>query len=505
MRRNVLFCGTHPAQFNGYSKVMFELSNELSKFDDINLYIYGFQNYYDVKKHIEERSLTNVTIHDAYLSEEPKNKGFGESNIIDYVNKISPDIVIVYNDLSVICTMLKKLSEIPDRKFKIVPYIDLVYKNQSNKLLKFIDDNSDAGIAFTEHWKQVLVDQVFKKPLWILEHGFNKKVYYPIPQKIARKYFSIDEKSFVIMNLNRNQPRKRWDNCIMAYIKFISTHLTENIKLLVLTAVTGAWDLSELITFEAKKYNLTLQDVKPFFTFVQNPQKLSDNDINIMYNVADIGWNTCDGEGFGLCNFEQAGVGIPQIIPHIGGFLDFFNESNSIPVKPTHHIYSDNTNNAVGGILELCSIDDYVNALERYYSDRELILQHGKQARSDVTKYEWKQKAEHLRKIIIESTQDLFPVESNIMEEMNDLINKKDDEVTEVTEVTQVEDDINKMGSHDDVDDLIQKKINEQQNESSIQLKITPSSKPVVAEPQLDEMTKDDLISLQQKINKLLN
>jgi len=30
------------------------------------------------------------------------------------------------------------------------------------------------------------------------------------------------------------------------------------------------------------------------------------------YIIADIGINTCDGEGFGLCNFEQAGIGIPS-------------------------------------------------------------------------------------------------------------------------------------------------------------------------------------------------
>jgi len=31
---------------------------------------------------------------------------------------------------------------------------------------------------------------------------------------------------------------------------------------------------------------------------------LSDFDINVLYNVADLGINTADGEGFGLCNFE---------------------------------------------------------------------------------------------------------------------------------------------------------------------------------------------------------
>jgi hypothetical protein len=30
-----------------------------------------------------------------------------------------------------------------------------------------------------------------------------------------------------------------------------------------------------------------------------------DEDINMFYNAANVGINTADGEGWGLCNFEQ--------------------------------------------------------------------------------------------------------------------------------------------------------------------------------------------------------
>ena len=40
----------------------------------------------DDKDHIKERELpSNVEIYDAYKHEEPKNKGFGERNFVDYV------------------------------------------------------------------------------------------------------------------------------------------------------------------------------------------------------------------------------------------------------------------------------------------------------------------------------------------------------------------------------------------------------------------------------------
>ena len=62
----VLFCGTHPEQFNGYSKVVYELSSEIVKYDDIEWFIYGFQNFYENADHKKERVLpSSAIIYDA--------------------------------------------------------------------------------------------------------------------------------------------------------------------------------------------------------------------------------------------------------------------------------------------------------------------------------------------------------------------------------------------------------------------------------------------------------
>ena len=420
----VVLCGTHPSQFNGYSKVMFELSSALIKYNEIELFIYGFQNFYKNNEHITERLLPkNVQIFDAYENENPKNKGFGENLIIDYLLKINPDIVIIYNDILIIDMFIKQIRKIKDIKFKIIPYIDIVYKNEKQELLKNIDMNCDGGIMFTDYWKNnIIQSNNFKKPLWVLEHGFNRTQYFRIPQFIARKYYNIPEEAFIILNLNRNQPRKRWDICIIAYVKFISKHMNANVKLMVSTETKGAWDLLELIKNEAKKYGI-MDNIQDKFIFIQLPQKMSDYDINVMYNVADVGWNTCDGEGFGLCNFEQAGIGIPQIVPYIGGFRDFFDDSNSLIIKPTISLYSDNI---VSGELEICNPDDHVAALETYYFDRILLHKHGVSARDRILKnYDWKQKGEQLHEVIknICCNDQVEDDNSNI--DINDLIKDK--------------------------------------------------------------------------------
>jgi hypothetical protein len=183
----VLFCGTHPYQYNGYSKVVYELAAYLSIQPDIDLHIFGFQNYFKNKDHMNERTLQNVTIYDAHEHEESKSKGFGYTLIKEHVLELKPDIVIIYNDLVVICGLLDELTKIENRTFKIVPYIDVVYKNEKNNLIRKINQLSDAGIMFTNYWKDVLQFQGFTKPSYVLEHGFNEVLYYPVDKKLARR------------------------------------------------------------------------------------------------------------------------------------------------------------------------------------------------------------------------------------------------------------------------------------------------------------------------------
>lgn len=433
--RKVILCGTHPAQYNGYSKVVYELAKCLSRYKDIKLYIFGFQNFYDNNDHKRERSLpSNVDVFDVYANEEPKNKGFGEKLIVDYINKVEPHIVIIYNDLVVINSLIENIKTIENRTFKLIPYIDIVYKNEKNALIKNIDNICDGGIMFTKYWEDVIKYQGFTKPTYILEHGFNKDSFYPVPKKLCRKFFNIKEDDFIIVNLNRNQPRKRWDLCLMSFIKFISKRLEEPIRLLIATSMHGGWDLSDLIISECRKYNITIEDVKKHLIILQNPQQISDFDINVMYNVGDIGLNTCDGEGFGLCNFEQAGVGVPQIVPNIGGFKDFFTKGrNSICIDPKWTYYCDHSRDFVAGEAEICDIDDYVKAMEFYYTNRDVISNHGKAARENIlTNYQWNDKGHHLYTIIIKETQHLVVeeyMEEDVKIEDVNKNNEHDDEL----------------------------------------------------------------------------
>jgi hypothetical protein len=45
--------------------------------------------------------------------------------------------------------------------------------------------------------------------------------------------------------------------------------------------------------------------------------------MNQLYNIADIGLNTSDGEGYGLCQLEHMYTGAPQVVTDVGSYSTF--------------------------------------------------------------------------------------------------------------------------------------------------------------------------------------
>jgi glycosyltransferase involved in cell wall biosynthesis len=279
----------------------------------------------------------------------------------------------------------------------------------------------DAVIAFTPYWRtvarQIGLDK--KIPCYVFPHGFDHNLYYPIPRKIARTFYNIPENAFSILNLNRNQPRKRWDHTIMAfaitvknYYQLVQKHkakLAEGVssqeprplKLVVGTALDASWNLLEVLEHELMLLDVPLEFGKDCIVAIANPQQLSDSDINVLYNACDIGLNTCEGEGFGLCQIEHLALGCPQVCQKIGGLQEFLNDTNSILVDTKWRYYIDKHRDGIGGISEVGDTNDYAAAIWKYYTDKKLYNKHSKQGRSDIIQhYRWPTVVDHMHRIL---------------------------------------------------------------------------------------------------------
>jgi hypothetical protein len=99
-KKRIMLCGTYPiGTSNGYSKVVYYISKHLGAHDDVELTVYGFQNFANTLGAAIRKDIpSTVKIHDAYATENPKRTGFGELEIAGYLKQNPQDIIIIFND-----------------------------------------------------------------------------------------------------------------------------------------------------------------------------------------------------------------------------------------------------------------------------------------------------------------------------------------------------------------------------------------------------------------------
>ena len=412
-RYKVMLCGTYPVgQSNGYSRVVYYISKYIGLKKDIKFTVYGFQNYNQTKGGQRNDIPANVILHDAMATEEPRRNGFGEKEIVAYLRANPQDLVIIFNDPVVTTTIVQNLKEgltaAERARFKLVSYMDQVYPYQRKDYIALLNDQFDGIIAFTPYWKETARSLGIRPeiPIYYFPHGFDTELYYPIPVNIARVYYQFPQDAFLILNLNRNQPRKRWDHTMMVMAEVIQKHQQHKkqlaasgkkqtaapIQLVVGTQVQGFFDMFDILEHELTLKNIPepKKVIEEYVRVLPNAQMLSDRDINILYNACDIGLNTCEGEGFGLCQFEHLALMKPQVAPGVGGFREFLNGANSVVVEPKWRYYVDRIRDGIGGMAEIGDIQDYVNGIWKYYQNPLTAKKHGRRGREEILQhYRW--------------------------------------------------------------------------------------------------------------------
>ena len=157
-----------------------------------------------------------------------------------------------------------------------------------------------------------------------IPHGISEKYFYPISVfdeeykqvESMKKQLTDDNIEFIVFYNNRNIRRKMTGDVIMAFKTFCDT-LTEEEKnkcgLLMHTQPIdeNGTDLPALI-------KAMCPELKIYFS----ERKLEPNQLNWLYNMADVTINIASNEGFGLGTCESLMAGTPIIVNITGGLQD---------------------------------------------------------------------------------------------------------------------------------------------------------------------------------------
>jgi hypothetical protein len=381
----ILIFATSPNQNIGYSKVGNYISNYLASISDNEVIYFAVHN---VKDKIVDRFIDpKIQIIDVDMIENERKlkNDYGMEIIEEFLNKIKPDIFFIYNDIIVTCRLFNQLLNFREKfrdTVKFVSYIDLVYPYEKLRYIQHLDRNTDLIFVFSDSWKENLVNcGIDSNKIKIFYHGLDDSIIFKTSKSFARKQLGISEDDFVILNTNRNCYRKANEVTIKAFIHFfVSEKQNPKLKLLLnmyLDAKIG-YDLLNEIQVECLRYKIKFETIEKQIIILQNGGAVSDSLINLMYNASDIGINTAIGEGFGLCNFEHAMLGVPQVVANVGGLKDIFKNEYAYIVEPLVTVSASNLIDDHNGDLQYSSHLDFAKGMKFYFYNRDKLEEHGK-------------------------------------------------------------------------------------------------------------------------------
>lgn len=228
------------------------------------------------------------------------------NHIPECIRRIKPDICFIINDNGLIERIAKAIRA-SNFKTKIVAYMPIDCESFPRGFFKNQEDLVDHWITMTEFAKREIISTGFKKTVEILHHPIDDKIFYPLDKYECRKklFGTTWEDTFIILNNNKNQARKRIDLTIEGFALFMSRHPHAKVKLLIKEqkAILNdkGRDINTVIA-ECKNKYYPMLDQK----IIQLKKYFSMEELNVLYNAVDLNINTTSGEGWGLVSCEAA-------------------------------------------------------------------------------------------------------------------------------------------------------------------------------------------------------
>jgi glycosyltransferase involved in cell wall biosynthesis len=292
--------------------------------------IAGAINHPEKGKHfdISADTNTNAGITDASVFLYPVD-GYGDQDLIRQLIELEkPDALMLITDPRYFEWLFMIENEI--RKTMPIIYLNIWDDYPSPLYNKAYYESCDALLAISKQTKLinelVLGEKAKKKVIEYVPHGLNEKHFYPIREEKEQKeleqfktnLFGGEEKDFVVFFNSRNIRRKQIPDTMLAFRYFLDRLPREKAEKCAMILHTEV--ISEHGTDLEAVRKILFNDYPNAIYF--STEKLTPQQLNQLYNIADAQILLTSNEGWGLSLTEAILAGTVIIANVTGGMQD---------------------------------------------------------------------------------------------------------------------------------------------------------------------------------------
>ena len=274
---------------------------------------------------MDESARNETGVKDAKLTIYPVD-GYGNPDLLrQLISSEKPDAIMHYTDPRFWGWLYEMEHEI--RREMPIFYYNIWDDLPAPQYNEFFYESSDLIMNISKQTHNIVNNCAVTKPRteWdntYVPHGIPDHKFFPI-KKLDKKQLDFrktmlhkKDKDFIVFWNNRNIRRKLPSDVILAYKTFCDMLPKEKSEKCTLIMHTSPVDNN------GTDLPAVVGELCPNYDVVFSHKKLEEEQLNWLYNIADVQVNMASNEGFGLGTAEAVMSGTPIIVNVTGGLQD---------------------------------------------------------------------------------------------------------------------------------------------------------------------------------------
>lgn len=291
---------------------------------------------------------------------------FGFDRFEHLLFTLKPAVAFVLNDIWIAAEYGKAIKKYKEEFPKQTVFILYTPIDAENIKPDFVEAASvyDSIVTYTDFGFKQLVLADCKTDIRVIPHGVDLTKFKRLDKSAVRRQMKMPEDSFVVLNVARNQPRKRLDLFFYIFAEWVKRYnLPTSVKVYYHGGLRDIGiDILQWVSYLGIQDHLALSH--PGLT---PSTGLTTEQLNMVYNSADVFFTTTAAEGWGLPVAEAMAVGVPCILPNHSALADW-PQGNAVLVDC--YDFPSLTDRGLNTIHHIIDVEKAIEALQYLYTNK---------------------------------------------------------------------------------------------------------------------------------------